>query len=367
MILGIDPSSYIELLEKGPVYTVGGEKVDPLSYFHDKNGVTVMRLRIWVDPYDENGAPYLGGTNDLKKTLLLAHMGADRGYDLHLDFHFSDFWVDPAKQFIPKSWRGLSVEDMGKALKRHVLDTLHAFKKEHLPLKSVQIGNEITNGMLWPIAKIDHGSPNEESYDALVKFLQLGREGVKEVYPDAEIMIHLERSFDQEVYREYFDALSKRGFEYDIIGLSYYPYWHHGFDEVFANIDMLQERYHKRIWIVETSYGWCADKSYPNLEGQGPLVIPGQEGLYFPYPVTKEGQKDFVHDLIALSKEHGVEAIVYWEPMWLPLPGIAWASVEGEKYIHETQKPIINEWANQCLFDYDGEATPALFEYNVHF
>ncbi|MBQ9457129.1 MAG: glycosyl hydrolase 53 family protein [Bacilli bacterium] len=370
MILGFDASSYLEVLEKGGTYTVHGEKVDPFLYLHDVNGCSYLRLRLWVDPYDEDGHPYGGGTNDLVKFIALAKKGHQDGYQILLDFHFSDFWCDPGKQYIPKSWPKDDFTALSETLGNYVKDTLEAIQAVGIPIAAIQIGNEITNGMLWPLGKIewDEATDTRHGYENLTHLLKVGIASAKAIFPAAKILIHLERSYDQAVYVEYFDELAKAGVEYDIIGLSYYPYWHHSFEELFANIDALQKRYGKETWIVETSYGFTYETAYKESIPFPPLV---NEKLFEkgdarePYPLTKEGQVEFITTLLSKAKEHQVGAVFYWEPLWLPLPGTSWASKEGEMYINETEKPCTNEWANQCLFDYDGEATPGCFAYRV--
>lgn len=368
MILGIDPSSLKETREAGARYFVDHKEVEPIAYMHDELGVCLMRLRLWMDPYDEKGRPYGGGTCDLPTFIELAKEGVAKGYKIYLDFHFSDFWCDPGKQYLPKAWAKLSYEELLVALPNYVRETLTEIGKAGIPLYAVQIGNEITGGMLWPIGKLYEESPGEprKGYERLCPLLREAGKTVRELCPRAKILLHLERSYDQEVYREFFDHMVSEGVPFDLIGLSYYPYWHHSFDELFANIDMLRLRYGRPCWIVETSYGFTED-AVKFLDGVdwAPLVSKENDTVSEPFPLTQQGQADFVRTLIVLSKTHGVEAICYWEPFWLPLPSLTWATIEGETYVNETEKPTHNEWANQCLFDYEGNATLALSYYKV--
>ena len=366
MILGIDPSTLQETLSAGARYFVKGKEVEPLSYLHDQNDIDLMRIRLWVDPYDEQGRPYGGGTVDLDKYLDLAKKGLEKGYHILLDFHFSDFWCDPAKQPTPKRWRGLDYEGLCNALGEYVRDVLLKLKKEGVDLYAIQIGNEITNGMLWPIGKLTEreGNPVRDGYDNLGGLLKVAAASVKRVYPDSKTLIHLERSYDQKVYREFFDEMVAHDVPFDVIGMSYYPYWHGSFEALFANVEQLKARYHRPIWIVETSYGFTEESAYPSQAK--PLdndTFLGNSGVNKPYPLTQDGQAEFLSELIKQSEEHGVEAIVYWEPLWLPMPGLTWAAEEGQSYINEHRDPH-NEWANQCLFDYEGEATKGLFAFS---
>ena len=367
MRLGIDISSYLECLEAGASYTVFRRRVDPVSYLHDVNGCDIMRLRLWVNPYDEEGRPYGGGSSDMDSFLRLAKVGMDKGYKILLDFHFSDFWCDPGKQFLPKSWKPKSLQELIEILQNYVESSLKTVHEEGIELEAIQIGNEITNGMLWPYGKLsgEEGSPRQ-GYDSFIPLLKQGIVSAKKIYPEAKIVIHLERSYDKDVYGEFFDEVTKAKLPFDIIGLSYYPYWHHGFDKFFSNVDFVRTRYGKTVWIVETSYGFTYETACKDSIPFKPLVdktLFEKGDASEPYPLTQQGQASFLSTLLKKAKSHHVDAIIYWEPLWLPLPGLSWASKEGEEYIHETEKPTTNEWANQCLFDYDGDGTLGLFAF----
>ena len=363
MILGLDCSSLLDVRAAGAKFTVQGKPVEPLTYFHDVAGLDLLRLRLWVDPYDEQGHPYGGGTNDYATFLSLAKEGICKGYRILLDFHYSDFWCDPSKQFLPKAWRGLDFEQLCAAFDEYTRKTLTDLKKEGIPLYAVQVGNEITNGMLWPCAHLDdagEGKPRT-GYDRLCRLLRLGANAVNELYPNAKVVLHLEKSGDQATYREFFDQMVTHEVPFDVIGMSYYPYWHGKFDDLFANIDALRERYGKPIWIVETAYAFTAEMPYEDDRSQEVL----DAGMIFPFPRTKQGQRDFLLGLMEEGKHHEVGAILYWEPLWLPLPGLTWATLEGETYTNETHKPLHNESACYCLFDYEGEATPACLAFKA--
>lgn len=370
MILGIDSSGILETRAAGARYFVAGKEVEPISYIHDHNGVSYMRLRLWLDPYDEQGRPYGGGTVDYPALVKMAKEGLEKGYKILLDFHYSDFWCDPGKQFLPKAWRDYNLDQVVEAVYDYTKKTLLDLKKDGIVVSGVQIGNEITNGMLWPLGKLvfNEATGRRDNYDSLLRILKSGVKAAREVLPKGKIVIHLERSGDKEVYREFFDEVFKAELDFDIIGLSFYPYWHGTFDMVFSNIDALRERYHKPIWIVETSYGFTTKPETHLHEEFKPLIsedLLSQDNIYAPCPITKEGQLEFVQELFKRANEHGVEAIFWWEPFWLPRKGLTWATKEGEAYTNETDKPTNNEWANQCLFDYEGNANPAFFAYKV--
>lgn len=370
MILGIDVSTILETRAAGAHYYVNGKEIEPISYSHDEHGVSMMRLRLWLNPFDEEGHPYGGGTVDLPTVIAIAKEGLSKGYQILLDFHYSDFWCDPGKQFIPKAWRNYSLDQIVDAVYEYTVETLKTLQNEGIYPYAIQIGNEITNGMLWPLAKlIDHGpGVKRGNYESLVRVLKSGVKGAREACPKSKLVIHLEKSGDKQIYREFFDEMTANDLDFDIIGISFYPYWHGTFDMVFDNVDMLKERYRKPVWIVETSYGFTIAPGTNQSEEFKPLIneeFLSQDNVYAPYPITLEGQLAYTENLIAYSKKHGVEAIMWWEPFWLPLKGLEWASKIGEAYTHETEKPTNNEWANQCLFDYDGNATPAFFAFKI--
>ena len=370
MILGIDTSAILESRNAGAHYFVNNQEVDPLVYLHDRNGVSILRLRLWLDPYTEEGHPYGGGTVDLPAFIKMAKEGLAKDYQILLDFHYSDFWCDPAKQWIPKAWAGLTLDEVAAKVYAYTRDTLLTLQEEGISLYGIQIGNEITNGTLWPLAKLTPSSSGgkREGYPALIKVLQHGVKASREVCPESKIVIHLERSYDQYIYQEFFDELVAAKLDFDVIGMSYYPYWHGTFKMLFGNVDMLRERYHKPIWIVETAYGFTTEAAHHEGETFIPLVndtFLAQPNIHKPFPLTLEGQRVFTHELLRLAKLHEVEAIFWWEPLWYPLKGLKWATDEGEAYAHETDRPTNNEWGNQCLFNYQGHDNPALFEYKV--
>ncbi|MCR5491804.1 MAG: arabinogalactan endo-1,4-beta-galactosidase [Bacilli bacterium] len=366
MILGIDFSSYYEEEACGARYFADGKEVDPLDLCRAE-GVTLSRIRVWNRPFDDDGKPYLGGTCDENRAVELAKLSKKYGYEILMDFHYSDFWVDPNKQTMPKDWVGLSEDELVKAVREYTYKVLAHIKSEGVDVAYVQIGNEITHGMLWPVGKLDYSTKPASKYDVLCRLLSAGIEGAKAVYPNIKIVIHLEQSYAQDVYREYFDHLVKYGVQFDIIGMSYYPFWHGDFGPLFENVDMCKARYGKQIMIAEVGYAWTIEDYLPDADDSHMVIGNGANGTArTPYPYTKEGQKQFVEALVRTAKEHDLFAICYWEPFWIPMGGkICWTSKEGQKYIHEEAKSIRNEWANQCLFDYDGNALPALFAFTV--
>ena len=370
MILGIDVSTYLEQQKLShPIYTKDGQPIDPFKIFKN-NGVTHIRTRIWNDPYDKDGKPYLAGTCDLDNFInLFKHL---KPYDFKyvVDFHYSDFWCDPSKQYLPKEWVKLSFDELLTAVYLFTRDSLMKIKEAGVDVTHVQTGNEITHGMLWPHGKLQYDENEEASWSRFTSLLRQGIKGVKEVYPNAEIIIHLEQSYDQGLYGYFIEQLRKYNVPFDILGSSYYPFWHHGFDEYFANQDMVINKYHVKAMNCEVGYPFTTLDYREDEDGKPKHLVINADNIeefkkMLPYPDSKEGQALFVRDFIRLSKEHHLEGVFYWEPLWIPGEGICWASKEGQIYQNDTAKDTRNEWANQCMFDYNGEVNPSVDEYKL--
>ncbi len=364
MILGIDVSTYLEELEHGAKYFDGGVEIDPLDAFIS-NGVNWMRIRIWNDPYSAEGEPYLAGTCDLDYYVKLARLAKSKGFHILMDLHYSDFWADPGKQFIPKAWRDYSLEELEKAVYDFTEHCLNVAKENDVAPEMIQIGNEITNGMLWPVGKIYNDEKEIREYNDFLRLIGAGCSAARKNCPEIKIVLHLERTNDREVYQEFFGAAERAKIDYDVIGASYYPYWHGTPSDIFANLDACKH-FGKEIMIVELGYGFT-DKGYILNGEERRLVIDPErayvEGVTDKYPLTPEGQASYIRHIVDTAHAHGIAGIFYWEPLWLPGEGICWASEAGQKYIHEEGKSTSNEWANQCLFDYNGRKLPAFDEF----
>lgn len=365
MILGVDVSTYLEELAHGAKYYDGEREIDPLDAFRH-NGVDWMRIRVWNDPRSESGEPYLAGTCDLDHYVRLATLAKSKGYRILMDLHYSDFWADPGKQMIPKAWQNFGMDELEEAVYEFTACCLKVAGENGVLPEMVQVGNEITNGMLWPLGRLEVDG-TRGNYENFLRLVGAGCRAVRENAPETKIVLHLERSNDKAVYQEFFSEVEGAGIEYDVIGASYYPYWHGTPDELFENLDACR-RFGKEIMIVELGYGFTTE-AY-SLDGEEKRLVIDKERAYVAgfteqYPVTPEGQAAFVHDFLARAKENGIDGIFYWEPLWLPGEGICWASEAGQSYIHEEGKSTSNEWANQCLFDYGGRKLPAFDEYKI--
>lgn len=355
-IKGMDISTLIEEEACGARYYDHGEEGELLDILK-RYGCNSVRLRLWNDPYSEDGVPYGAGTNDLEKLVLLAKRAKEHEMSILLDFHYSDFWADPGKQTVPKAWRGYSVSELEKAVYEYTLEVMKRLKAEGIVPELVQVGNEVTNGLLWPTGK-------KPEFENIAKYISAGIRAVREEGPDTQVMIHLDNGGFHSMYREWFDEYTKRGEDFDIIGMSYYPFWHGTMEELAFNMKDMAERYGKKIAIAEVSMGFTMEdyKEYENLQDSERKGYATKPDLVesIPWKMSKKGQSDFMQELMERVKEiPGGMGFYYWEPAWIPVPGCGWATEAALAYTGEAG-PGGNEWANQALFDYDGNVLPAL-------
>lgn len=346
---GMDVSMLRELEEHGASYCLNGHKADLFDILK-KCGVNMIRLRIWVDPYDTSGSPYGGGCNDLQTTAELAERIINSGMSYMLDFHYSDFWADPAKQIKPKAWMKLSGKELETAVYLHTADTLKYLKNRNLMPQMIQVGNEITNGLLWPDGHVSN-------LQAMVAFLKSGIKGAREICPEAKIVMHLDFGTDCELYTAWFDSIQPYAVDFDVIGMSYYPHWNGSIDRLLKNMNEVSRRYNKDVLVAETSIGYTTDTL-----GCNGVVFSKEQEKATGYPATQDGQSDFLRDLYAAVRSvqggHGI-GVFYWEPAWLPIPDCTWANQNGRIYMNDKAEAG-NTMANQALFDIDGNANKAL-------
>lgn len=226
-----------------------GRRVETTQLMKDY-GLNGVRLRVWKNPTEGFCSP-----EDVLKMAKRAH---DLDMDIMIDFHYSDWWADPGKQNIPARWKDLDYAAMKDSLAEHTRYTLSLLKEAGIPVKWIQIGNETTHGMLWPMG---HTPENMEQYAGLH---QAGYDAAKTVYPDATVIVHFDNGFDQELYDRMLDGLKKYGAKWDMIGMSVYPYWamegkfrpdeDSTIRDAMANIRHLKEKYGSDTMIVETGF-----------------------------------------------------------------------------------------------------------------
>lgn len=359
MIKGMDVSSLLEVEACGGSFSdhgVPGGALEILKAY----GTNLIRLRLWNDPYTREGAPYGAGTNDLPRTMVLARRAKNLGIGWMLDFQYSDFWTDPGKQLLPKAWEGFGEAELEQAVFRYTLSVMTVLKESNLLPAMVSVGNELSNGLLWPYGKY----PN---FPAIARFLSAGIRAVHQIDGTIPVMIHLDNGCRNGLFRDWLDQyFAAGGSDFGYIGMSYYPFWHGTMEQLRENMNDLALRYHKDMIVTETAAGFTLEdyrgyEKLPNEKRVGMAAnVNSVENVL--YPMTPEGQCQFMTELMETIRQvpegHG-KGFVYWEPAWIPVPGSEWANEKGRAYLNEPRLGG-NEWANQALFDYEGRALPAL-------
>lgn len=337
-IRGVDLSFTPQIESLGGKYKLNGIEKDALDIFKE-NGVNFVRLRLWNNPKD--------GYCGLSKTLPYLKRIKAKGLKLLLDFHYSDWWADPGKQNKPTAWANLTFDQLKDSVYSFTYNVISAMKEQGTLPDMVQVGNEITGGMLWPDGRVSGTYNTPENWNKFAQLLKAGIQGVKDASTgaDVKIVIHIDRGGDNSGSRWFFDNLiNGQGVNFDIIGLSYYPWWHGSLTAVKDNLNDLATRYNKQIIIAETAYPWTTQ--YLN-DGMGNVGFDAAK-LPAGYPVSIKGQKDFLIYLSKLVKETANSkgaGFFYWEPAYISVP------------------PIGSSWECFTTFDFQGNAFNSLIAF----
>lgn len=358
-IKGADLSMLAEVEKHGgKFFDEHGNPQDAMAILKE-NGFNYIRLRLWVDPKDADGKPYGGGNNDLATTIELAKRAKANGMKFLLDYHYSDFWTDPARQNKPKAWASMNIDQLTESVYQHTKTTMDAFAKAGVLPDMVQVGNEINGGMLWPEGK--SWGQNGGEFDRLAGLLNAGIKAVKEHGDQIKIMLHLAEGTKNDTFIWWFDEITKRKVPFDIIGLSYYIYWNGPMNALQYNMDDISKRYDKDLIVVEAAYGYTT-ANCDNAENN----FTSKEADDAGYPATVQGQANYLHDLLQVVTkvpEGRGKGVFYWEPAWLPTPGATWATKAGMKYNSDDWKEG-NARENQSLFDCQGKVLPSIKAFN---
>ena len=356
-IRGVDVSTLDMLEDLGATYYSSGSQGDALKILSN-NGANYVRLKLWVDPYDEDGNPYGGGNNDYATTLALAKRAQNLGMGILIDFHLSDFWADPANQIKPKAWEDLSYSELKSTLYNYMKDTLNDFANDGVIPDMVQVGNEISAGILHDDGKV--GDDDTDDFSQLADLLETAISGVRDSSAsNTKIILHLDQGGQNSLYTWYFGNLLSESpdLDFDIFGLSYYPMWHGTMDGLQYNLNYLSTTYDKDVCVVETAYAWTTEDG----DGEGNVFISGDEDIAG-YEATADGQFAFINYLediiLNVPENHGI-GFFYWEPEWVPVDGGTYATSAGVAYKNDTVEPS-NTWDNMTLFDFSGNALSSI-------
>lgn len=339
-----------------------GDPVCPVEFF-SQHGVQWARLRIFYDPSMEGAQ-----INDLAYTLALASDLNAAGYLLLLDFHYSDTWADPQKQYPPSAWLDLSFDALVEAVYCYTYNVICEMKANGVFPSMVQIGNEITPGMLWDHGRLSpsylshsHSSSQSpltydsvmlSSWERLGVLLKAGIRGVEEsIGRNIPILLHIDRGGDMETSQCFFDEIIRQGVRFDVIGLSYYPFWHGSLEDFENTLEFLGKRYGKGICLVEFAYPYKMQNLYENTGSDtGHGIRDSWLRTCREYPVSKEGQGRILNALLEIlkSSSHGM-GFFYWAPEWIPIEGFTDFSDEADAAACSAR----------ALFDENGRALPA--------
>jgi arabinogalactan endo-1,4-beta-galactosidase len=303
-------------------------------------GLDAVRLRVWVSPAD--------GYHDRDELLGLARRAKRRGLGVLVDLHYSDTWADPGRQTKPAAWASHGTAELVQAVYDHTFDVCSSLVAQGTVPDILQLGNELNSGMLWP----DGHTWDPPNWENLADFLAAGASAVEACSPQTRIMLHLANGGDNGLYRWWFDNITQQGVPFDMIGASFYPYWHGSLGDLQWNLNDIASRYDKDVVVVETAYPFTLDgaDAAPNLVGLPEQLVPG-------YAATPAGQAAFIRDLLAIVRAvpngRGLGAF-YWDATWTAVPGNGWDPADPASG---------NSWENQALFDFEGRALPGLGEF----
>lgn len=329
-------------------YTQSGTAVSNVLSFLSDEGWNAMRLRLFVEPSNYTASDKVNVCQNLDYVKTLGKRIKDAGFKLMLDFHYSDGWADPGKQWTPAAWASLNDTQLAQKLYDYTKDALQQMKDAGAEPDFVQTGNEISYGILWGTESASvkyycYPSSSASNWTRFTNLLQQATKATREVCPDAKIIIHVERvstsqQNDNKNYaalKNYFQKMTSASIDYDIIGLSYYPYFHGALSELEGAISYLETTYPaKNIMVVETGYpyAWAVNGTTYDYSST--------------YPYDDAGQKKFTDALITMLNKHSLVNGLFW---WWP-----------EYNAHGTS---LSGWYNAPLFDSrTGRATSALSE-----
>lgn len=351
-IKGADVSIMPELERNGTKFYDNGIEQDGLTILKN-HGVNWIRVRIWNNPYVVGPEGVGGGNTDETKAIEMAKRAKALGMKVLVDFHYSDFWVDPGQQKKPDAWKNDSGDKLVDDVYAYTAKVMQDFNAQGVTPDMVQVGNELNNGMLWPEAQLTEDNPN--GYKFLAKLLNAGLQAVHDNDKDNKVktMIHL-AGVDVNLYHTFFDNLivKNKVNDFDIIGMSFYPFWHGTMDDLKNTMNDVSAKYNKDVIAVETAFGYTLEDAdfEKNNFGTNEEKVGG-------YKATVQGQATGLRDVMAtvasVNDNRGL-GIFYWAPDWVINEKVGWKSNGGG-----------NGWDNLTLFDTKGNALESMDTFNL--
>lgn len=351
-IKGADVSIMPELERNGTKFYDNGIEQDGLTILKN-HGVNWIRVRIWNNPYVVGPEGVGGGNTDEAKAIEMAKRAKALGMKVLVDFHYSDFWVDPGQQKKPDAWKNDSGDKLVDDVYAYTAKVMQDFNAQGVTPDMVQVGNELNNGMLWPEAQLTEDNPN--GYKFLAKLLNAGLQAVHDNDKDNKVktMIHL-AGVDVNLYHTFFDNLivKNKVNDFDIIGMSFYPFWHGTMDDLKNTMNDVSAKYNKDVIAVETAFGYTLEDADFEKNNFGT-----NEEKVGDYKATVQGQATGLRDVMAtvasVNDNRGL-GIFYWAPDWVINEKVGWKSNGGG-----------NGWDNLTLFDTKGNALESMDTFNL--
>jgi arabinogalactan endo-1,4-beta-galactosidase len=322
-------------------YNTSGTQGDPLVILRSA-GMNYVRLRVWVNP--------ASGYNNQARVVAFARLVKAAGLKLLIDFHYSDTWADPGKQFTPSAWSGHSLSQLETDVYQHTFNVCDALKAAGATPDMVQVGNETNAGMLWPVGRLTGGTGG---WSNLAGLLISGYNAVKAVSSSTQVMLHIANGGQHDQAIWWFDEAKAFGVKWDVSGVSYYSYWSGTFSGLQTTLNDMASRYGKPVVVAETAYPFTlsnADSTGNSISSSGQLTSG--------YPATEAGQRTnflaVVNALKAVPNGRGL-GYFYWEASWYAVPGNGWdpANINGSG----------DGWDNQALFNWSGRALSGITDF----
>lgn len=356
-IEGVDVSSYISEKESGvKYYDYDGNELDDQGFFNFLKacGVNYVRVRVWVDPYDEAGNGYGGGTNDLEKAKKIGVWASNAGMKVLVDFHYSDFWTDPGKQYAPKAWENLTVADKAAKLSEYTKTSLSALIEAGVNVGMVQVGNE-TNAKFC----------GETEWSNICTLFSAGCNAVREVAKEKlgevtageKILVALHFADPQKgQYPTYAATLDAYKVDYDVFASSYYPFFHGSTSNLTKTLKSIAADYGKKVMVAETSWATTLEDG----DGHDNQIRKGNNDTAY-YDFSAYGQATEVRTVMQAVADIGDAGIgvFYWEPAWIPVQVYDENSENADKVLAENKaiwEKYGSGWAASYAGDYQKDA-----------
>ena len=362
-ILGMD-SSQVPALEAAGVkyYDFEGNETDVFKVLAE-SGINYIRVRVWVDPFDSEGNGYGGGNCNIDTAVEIGKRATEYGMKLLVDFHYSDFWADPAKQMVPKAWAHITdIDEKANEVYKYTVESLNKLKEAKVDVGMVQVGNE-TNGAIC----------GEKIWMNIYKIMAAGSKATREVYPEALVAVHFANPEKAGSYADYAKKLNYYSLDYDVFASSYYPFWHGTLENLTEVLNHVADTYGKKVMVAETAYTYTDGDT--DFSGNS---VSGGGGVTLDYPMTVQGQTNHVRNVVdtVVNDIHNGIGVFYWEGTWISVGtnsweensalwekyGAGWASSYAKEYDPDDAGKYYGGSAcdNQAFFDAEGKPLESL-------